>query len=125
MSAPASTYRRAVSRSGFSRNCRSRRADAAERFAEFQVPVAGGRAGRRDAEGDQRLGTLFNQGIAGIDDGPESIDRLDHVVGGENADGRLRVAPGEDGCAEADRVERVAAARLAQELIRAKLRQRP
>ena len=73
----------------------------------------------RDAERDQRLGMLLDQRIAGVDDRLELIDRLDDVVGGEDADGRLRVAPGENGRAEADGVERVAPARLAQELLRA------
>ena len=125
-SGPASTYCFAVSRSGFSRNCRSRRAVAVERrFAKFQVAVAGGRAGRRNAEGHQRLGMLLDQRIARADDRLEPIDRLDDVVGGEDADDRLGIAPGEHGGAEPDGVERVAPARLAEELVRAKLRQRP
>ena len=70
-------------------------------------------------------GLSLDQRIAGADDRLEPVDRLDDVVGREDADHRLRVAPGEHRRAEADGVERVAPARLAEELLRAKPGQRP
>ena len=124
-SGPAATYCRAVSRSGFSRNCRSRRADAVKRFAKFQIAVAGGGARRRDAERQQRLGMPLDNGISGIDNRTELIDRLDDVIGREDADSRLGVAAGKNRRAESDGVERVAPARLAEKLPRAKPGQAP
>ena len=54
--------------------------------------------------------------ISGINNRSKPIDRLDDVVGGENAHRRFRIVPGKNRGAQANRVERIAPARFADEL---------
>ena len=54
--------------------------------------------------------------VAVVDDFQELVDGFNNVVGGEDGDDGLGIAPGDDGGAVADGVEGVAPGRFAQKL---------
>ena len=88
-----------------------------QRLAQLQVAVARGGLRRRDAERHQGLGMVLRHFESLGDDLLEAIDGADEMVGREDGDHRVRVVPGDHGRPETDGIERVAAGRLAEELL--------
>ena len=83
----------------------------------MEVAVAGRRRRWRDAKGAQRVGRLFDELVALGHDVLKLIHRLHHVVGGEDGDDGLRIPLRNDGSAETDGIERIAAGRFTEKLV--------
>ena len=93
-------------------------------LAQFQVAVSGGGRVGSDAEGEQSVGVLLHQRVPVGHNALEFINGLDQVVGGEDGDHRLGVAPGNHRRAVPGDVDGVAADRLPQVAIITPSRQR-
>ena len=124
---PEARNRSARSAAGFSSKRWTRKTLTPWRWpisgAAMDVAVAGGRERRRDAEGDEG-GCVFLGHLRGDAGGPlELVHRLDDVIGRRDQHDGVGIVTGDQGGAQADARRRVAAARLADDVIGRQLRQ--
>ena len=89
----------------------------------LDVAVAGGRVGRRDAEGDQGARMFLDHLLGDLGGAAKFLHRFDDVIGGGDHHDGVGIVQGDQGCSQADAGSRIAAARFADDAIAGQIRQ--
>jgi hypothetical protein len=101
----------------FERQHLVRAAEAPDRLTAVDITQARVAVRGDDAERDQRVGNLTRDVEGGLDLRLEHVDRLDHVIRGNDGEDGVLVALVQDGGGKADCVGRVAALGLAEQVL--------